>query len=479
MAGTHNNRYLFQLLLLTISLDISRAGYSKILTGEHFDHVLSVPGTREVARNAVLVLHTPSCQPEVDWIEYDHHQLYLVHDYLTSRNYVWYDYRDDVDDLAKRYRTSDAPCMIALYFEKGGNIDQPTLRMKDGLKPQEWFWDLLKTKVEVKNEIQDMIILQHYNDKRRPHIRNTYVNAGDSVNVDTYIGYTLYVRKSVGETVLEAAQITSSLKRIVVDGQEVEGFESVVDLDDTYRARNSTWLWSHGERHLRNLKQPLLVHNYTATGYVKVPMPLDLFISLNRFYQAHRNQNFDESIDEMNSIHDKTGDRKPKMVQLSDQMMNDIEQVLKPQLEEWSKTKLKRTAIYGVREYYKGNVLQNHVDRIETHVISVILQIDQDKGSGGDWMLEVIDYNGKRQQIKLLPGEMLLYESAKLIHGRPKPFQGNRFANAFVHFAPVEEWDYTFVGSHFHSPRGLREPLDPLMTSLTANRNMFSIKDEL
>ena len=36
------------------------------------------------------------------------------------------------------------------------------------------------------------------------------------------------------------------------------------------------------------------------------------------------------------------------------------------------------------------------------------------------------------------PGEMVLYESARCQHGRPEPFRGEFFANAFTHFRPAE-----------------------------------------
>ena len=39
------------------------------------------------------------------------------------------------------------------------------------------------------------------------------------------------------------------------------------------------------------------------------------------------------------------------------------------------------------------------------------------------------------------PGEIIFYESASVLHGRPEPFQGDSFTNIFVHFAPVEGWD--------------------------------------
>ena len=35
------------------------------------------------------------------------------------------------------------------------------------------------------------------------------------------------------------------------------------------------------------------------------------------------------------------------------------------------------------------------------------------------------------------PGEALLYESARCMHGRPIPLQGKEYSNIFVHYRPV------------------------------------------
>ncbi|GMH66275.1 hypothetical protein TrRE_jg7510 [Triparma retinervis] len=37
-------------------------------------------------------------------------------------------------------------------------------------------------------------------------------------------------------------------------------------------------------------------------------------------------------------------------------------------------------------------------------------------------------------------GDMLLYESAKLYHGRPRPLNGSWYCSIFSHYFPVE-WD--------------------------------------
>ena len=35
------------------------------------------------------------------------------------------------------------------------------------------------------------------------------------------------------------------------------------------------------------------------------------------------------------------------------------------------------------------------------------------------------------------PGEALLYESARCMHGRPVPLRGKEYSNIFVHYRPV------------------------------------------
>ena len=115
--------------------------------------------------------------------------------------------------------------------------------------------------------------------------------------------------------------------------------------------------------------------------------------------------------------------------------------VVKQVLMEWNGgIDLEFTAFYGIREYQRGAVLRNHVDRVDTHVYSVVLQVGQ-SGIDSDWPLEVIGFDGKRYEITVQPGEMILYEGHRLMHGRPAPFNGTLFSNAFCHFKPIG-WDW-------------------------------------
>lgn len=109
---------------------------------------------------------------------------------------------------------------------------------------------------------------------------------------------------------------------------------------------------------------------------------------------------------------------------------------------------LEFTSFYGIRVYHWGNHLRMHVDRLETHIYSVIMQLDQ-VDVEEDWPLEVIDFTGKRKEISMKPGDLILYESAKLIHGRPKTLYGKEYANAFCHFKP-KVWPYVDKNDILH-----------------------------
>merc|ERR1712038_466424 len=93
-----------------------------------------------------------------------------------------------------------------------------------------------------------------------------------------------------------------------------------------------------------------------------------------------------------------------------------------------------RTSIYGIRVYKEGAVLSPHVDR-HPLIISAIINVAQDIDE--PWPIEVISHDGKAYNITMEPGDMVLYESHSVLHGRPYPLKGRFYANIFIHFEPV------------------------------------------
>ena len=106
-------------------------------------------------------------------------------------------------------------------------------------------------------------------------------------------------------------------------------------------------------------------------------------------------------------------------------------------LESWTNQRLVLTSAYGIRLYNEGSILAPHVDRLPL-VSSAIINVFQHNVTE-PWMLEVIGHDGIAQNLTSKPGEIILYESASVIHGRPYPLKGEgaQYGSLFVHFEPL------------------------------------------
>jgi prolyl 4-hydroxylase len=106
----------------------------------------------------------------------------------------------------------------------------------------------------------------------------------------------------------------------------------------------------------------------------------------------------------------------------------------KTTIEQWTGMEQQPTSMYGIRVYTEGAILNPHVDRLPL-VSSCIVNVAQDVDE--DWILEVYDRQGNAVNVTMAPGDMVLYESGSLIHGRPFPLKGRMYANIFIHFEPT------------------------------------------
>jgi hypothetical protein len=81
-------------------------------------------------------------------------------------------------------------------------------------------------------------------------------------------------------------------------------------------------------------------------------------------------------------------------------------------VEAWigGKVPLENSDIYGMRRYEQGASLLSHVDREETHAVSMIINLEQ-VDVPEDWMVEIYDHGGRLHEIPMLPGEIIFYEA--------------------------------------------------------------------
>lgn len=191
-----------------------------------------------------------------------------------------------------------------------------------------------------------------------------------------------------------------------------------------------------------NLAQPKTQVNYTATGFAHLKLPSELFGQVAEFWAKHQDQQVAEEWPAGNT-YTNHWEEPTFMVSLEDRRLREglrlkrtIWDGVQPLLEEWTGQKLRPSSLYGVRVYKRGAMLASHVDRLPL-VTSAIINVAQDVED--PWPVEVYDHSGHAHNVSMKPGDVVLYESHTVVHGRPAPLNGSYYANIFVHFMPVDE----------------------------------------
>mmetsp|Transcript_9987 Transcript_9987/g.20822 ORF Transcript_9987/g.20822 Transcript_9987/m.20822 type:complete len:496 (+) Transcript_9987:103-1590(+) len=201
------------------------------------------------------------------------------------------------------------------------------------------------------------------------------------------------------------------------------------------------------DRLAMNIRQPQSMINMTSTGYAKLKAPDSLLKLLTSFWEANKHAKKFEEWGSGN-IYTNHWESPTYMVSVEEknlegagpELKNAIWDAAIDGIAEWTGgvAKLRPVSLYGIREYTEGAILSPHVDRVPL-VSSGIVNVAQDVDE--PWPLEVYDRHGHAVNITMEPGDMILYESHSLIHGRPFPLKGRYYANIFIHFEPFDGWD--------------------------------------
>ncbi|GMH75806.1 hypothetical protein TrST_g2 [Triparma strigata] len=198
------------------------------------------------------------------------------------------------------------------------------------------------------------------------------------------------------------------------------------------------------QRIQQNNDQPKKMTNYTSLGYSKTRFDPSLFSELLTFYETHKSSSVPEKWPAGNTFTNHWSSP-TLMVSLEDpsfpgglSLKSRIWSSVQKSLEEWSGQKLKKTSLYGIRVYTEGSILAPHVDR-NPLITSAIINVAQEGPKAASWPLEVYGHLGSAYNVTMSPGDLVLYESHSVIHGRPFPLEGSEYANVFVHFEPVDE----------------------------------------
>lgn len=468
-----------------------------VYTTRHFDDLV-LPTTFEsdvTQHDVVLVMYTPECGDGGEDLHYSHlppqsYLYYARHDWVTTPRHLPYPLSER-ENLFLRYQPKTCPA--AFYFAKGEKIFNPDVWNATQMTFYDWVWNKYSIRFHIKNTVDGTISMSLSGPG--PHFETIVVYQDESVDLDCYVSYlltvTLYTDQDLQPKFLLGKELTiADNGSVIVIDSEMGGATS--EGEWLMKTQAEIWHKEHvirqrhfnlAEIYLRNFKQATLLPKFTSTGYEKRPMPDGLQEALEQYYNHSVGNRESEQWDLTPLIND--NEVKCTMIPLSEDIKEWIFNILKPIAEQWCGQHLRPTAIYGIREYYKGNILRHHVDRPATHVISGVLPVYiDDKGQG--WPLEAVTHVGERVNISLVQGDLLLYESASVIHGRPVPFRGNVYAVTYVHFQPEFDWLWTEKVAGKQNKRflvsGLKyefvEPLFIFATEAT-RRRYIKFEDEL
>lgn len=198
-------------------------------------------------------------------------------------------------------------------------------------------------------------------------------------------------------------------------------FEQIMHLDETHERENKYDGW------FVNTLSGLILPNMTENGWGITRAPQELVTELRA--AIHQGLQQQGSTTTPRLEHETGVVKGPRswMIDRPDLLARTIKE-LQPYAEAWSGTALIPHQAYGFRLYRNDSRLTMHIDKTSTHVISFILHIDS-SDDAEPWPLVIEDFQGNTNEVILTSGDMLFYESAKCIHGRPTRFHGTWYSS--------------------------------------------------
>ena len=194
---------------------------------------------------------------------------------------------------------------------------------------------------------------------------------------------------------------------------------------------------------------------FTKLGFNKGRLPKDLFASIESYYYNNRDHLAIEEWHKKGGVHVNWYEVPAYMIQMPWNLKRTWQTRLKTLVEAWiGGIPLENTDIYGIRRYEDGARLISHVDRINTHAASLIINVAQ-IGMREPWYLEIYDHGGRLHEVEMDPGDIVYYESAKCLHARMKPLNGSHYVNIFSHYRPIGDPEWYAK----ENPPGTPEPL--------------------
>eukprot|EP00560_Eucampia_antarctica_P009426 CAMPEP_0197828226 /NCGR_PEP_ID=MMETSP1437-20131217/4854_1 /TAXON_ID=49252 ORGANISM="Eucampia antarctica, Strain CCMP1452" /NCGR_SAMPLE_ID=MMETSP1437 /ASSEMBLY_ACC=CAM_ASM_001096 /LENGTH=607 /DNA_ID=CAMNT_0043429391 /DNA_START=24 /DNA_END=1847 /DNA_ORIENTATION=+ len=176
---------------------------------------------------------------------------------------------------------------------------------------------------------------------------------------------------------------------------------------------------------------------FSSLGFSKGRLPNDVFGSMGAFFYNNRHNKHREEWSGK-GVFVNWWQTDVFMLQIPWSLKQIWQMRLVDLVSKWAGVPCEQTVMYGLRQYEAGARLLTHVDRLSTHVVSLIVNVAQG-GLDQEWPVEVFDHAGRLHEVVMEPGDIVYYESAKNLHSRNRPLVGEHayYTNLFTHYRPT------------------------------------------
>jgi len=178
--------------------------------------------------------------------------------------------------------------------------------------------------------------------------------------------------------------------------------------------------------------------NYTFSelGFKKDRLPDEVFGGMQTYLYNNRNgfnrQDYGGPFELYNND--------PDLLKVPEYLQAIWGEKLKRGLEDWigGNSRLVRRPWHGIRQYEDGFRFKFHTDQLYIGIICNWAQ----RGMRTPWPLELFDHAYRLHAVDLAPGELIYFESARVLHGRSGRLEGDSVNNIMVHFTFEAEPDW-------------------------------------
>jgi len=301
-----------------------------------------------------------------------------------------------------------------------------------------------KLEVQFKNLGSSVVYL--YWQSSEAQVRIADIEQGKSFTLSTFPGHIFIAKDGNSLDTIDAYLIEDATSVVEIRPKENCGDEpTTARINDLIRKRSQQEKVeldrenNEQRRKYLNQVQPAKVPKFTTVGYDLRKMPSPVWEEVLQFWEQNKEIQEKEGWDAGNSYVNHW-ESPTFMVFLPGHLKTKIFDTVRPILEEWCGQPLIPTSCYGIRVYKNDSYLRSHVDILQTHAISAILQVSQDVDE--PWGLQIHNHAGQETEMLLQPRDLVLYESASCIHARETRMRGRHYANAFIHFRPRDNWNF-------------------------------------